>query len=147
MARGSHMTQRYGGQSGSFGLDLAAIVEQAKEALDATLREIIIEVGGSLIRMSPVDSGRFRGNWQFNLMTPDNSTTDNVDKEGAETLARIVAGASTFTAGQVAFITNSLPYAIPLEYGHSKKAPEGMIRVTVARFEQIIQEAIKGNQI
>ena len=77
----------------------------------------------------------------------DNSTTDNVDKEGAETLARIVAGASTFTAGQVAFITNSLPYAIPLEYGHSKKAPEGMIRVTVARFEQIIQEAIKGNQI
>jgi len=141
------MKAKYGGKSGSFGLDLAKFAEQATEAIDASLREIIIEVAGSLIRMSPVDSGRFRGNWQFSLMTPDNSTTTNVDPTGAETLGRIVAEAGAFTAGQVAYITNGLPYAISLEYGHSTQSPQGMVRVTLARFQQIVNEAVRNNQV
>ncbi|MGE7957014.1 hypothetical protein ACQKQA_10520 [Pseudomonas sp. NPDC089530] len=42
------------GQSGSFALSLAEFAAQTTEAIDASLREIIIEVGSSLIRMSPV---------------------------------------------------------------------------------------------
>lgn len=141
------MKAKYGGKSGSFALELAKFAEQATEAIDASLREIIFEVAGSLIRMSPVDSGRFRGNWQFSLMTPDNSTSLNVDPTGAETLGRIVAEAGAFTAGQVAYITNSLPYAIPLEYCHSTQAPGGMVRITLARFQQIVDEAVRNNQI
>ena len=48
------MASKGAGQSGSFALSLAAFAAQATEALDASLREIIIEVGSSLIRMSPV---------------------------------------------------------------------------------------------
>lgn len=143
----NQMQTKYGGKSGSFGLDLAKLAEQATEAVDASLREIIIEVAGSLIRMSPVDTGRFRGNWQFSLMTPGNSTTTNVDPTGAETLGRIVAESGAFAAGQVAYITNSLPYAIPLEHGHSTQAPSGMVRITLARFQQIVNEAVRNNQI
>jgi hypothetical protein len=147
MARQSHMATRYSGKQGGFALDLAKFAEQATEAIDASLREIIIEIAGSLIQMSPVDTGRFRGNWQFNLMTPDNSTSLNVDPTGAETLGRIVAEAGTFTAGQTAYITNSLPYAIPLEFGHSTQSPQGMVRVTLARFQQIVNEAVRNNQV
>ena len=32
---------------------------------------------------------------------------------------------------QPIYISNALPYALPLEYGHSQQAPNGMIRVTV----------------
>jgi hypothetical protein len=141
------MKDKYGGKSGSFGLDLARFAELATEAIDASLREIIIEVAGSLIRMSPVDTGRFRGNWQFSLMTPDNSTSLNVDPTGAETLGRIVAESAAFTAGQAAYITNSLPYEIPLEFGHSTQAPSGMVRVTLARFQEIVNEAVRNNQV
>jgi hypothetical protein len=42
------------GQSGSFARSLAQFAEQAKEAIDASLREIVIELGNSVIRMSPV---------------------------------------------------------------------------------------------
>jgi hypothetical protein len=143
----NHMQTRYGGQSASFALELARFAKQATEAIDASLREIIFEVAGSLIRMSPVDSGRFRGNWQFSLMTPDSSISLDVDPTGAETLGRIVAAAGAFTAGQVAYITNSLPYAIPLEFGHSTQAPSGMVRVTLARFQEIVNEAIRNNQV
>ncbi len=143
----NNMQVKYGGKSGGFALELAKFAEQATEAIDASLREVIIEVAGSLIQMSPVDSGRFRGNWQFSLVTPDNSTSLNVDPTGVETLGRIVAAAGVFTAGQTGFITNSLPYAIPLEYGHSTQAPTGMVRVTLARFQEIVNEAVRNNQV
>jgi hypothetical protein len=42
---------------------------------------------------------------------------------------------------------NNLPYAVPLEYGHSKQAPGGMVRITLARFQQIVDEAIRNNQV
>lgn len=147
MARGSHMTERYGGKSGSFELQLAEFAAQAKGAIDASLREIIIELGGSLIRMSPVDTGRFRGNWQFSITTPSAGTLDTLDPNGEQATARLVGDSIEFRAGATGFIVNNLPYAIPLEYGHSDQAPAGMVQITLARFQQIVEEAIRNNQV
>lgn len=198
------MSRSKAGQSGSFALSLSEFATQATEAIDASLREIIIEVGSSVIRMSPVGNaelwarnsvasqynkavdehnsslrsdpanltkagrlkagrklndgmdiiapegyvgGRFRGNWMFSIGSPDNSTTEEVDPSGAKSTARIVAGAIEFKAGDTCYITNSLGYAIPLEFGHSTQAPGGMVRITVARFQQIVLEAIRNNKI
>ncbi|WP_149086920.1 hypothetical protein [Pseudomonas prosekii] len=192
------------GQSGSFSLSLAEFATQVTEAIDASLREVIIEVGNSVIRMSPVGNpeiwaqnavasqynnavddhnsglrsdpenltkagrlkagrklhdgmdiaapdgyvgGRFRGNWMFGNGAPDSATTEEVDPSGAKSTARIVAGAIEFKAGDTCYITNSLGYAIPLEFGHSTQAPGGMVRITVARFQQIVLEAIRNNQV
>jgi hypothetical protein len=73
--------------------------------------------------------------------------SDEVDPSGRKSTARIVDGAIEFKAGDTAYITNSLPYAIPLEFGHSQQAPGGMVRITVARFQQIVLEAIRNNQV
>jgi hypothetical protein len=218
------MSRAGSGQSGSFALSLAQFAEQAKEAIDASLRQIVIELGSSVIRMSPVGNpeiwaanvahrekntreaddydfkvaarntvinltesnftksgklkkgvkyanplttaervqnfnvnglvsgkdyvgGRFRGNWMFSIGSPDSTTTDEVDPSGRKSTARIVDGAIEFKAGDTAYITNSLLYAIPLEFGHSQQAPGGMVRITVARFQQIVLEAIRNNQV
>lgn len=198
------MANKYAGQQGSFALQLAEFAAQATEAIDASLREIIIRVGESLILMSPVGNpeiwaqnavasqynkavedhnsglrndpanltkagrlrpgrklhdgmdisapsgyvgGRFRGNWMFSIGSPDSTTTEEVDPSGAKSTARIVAGAIEFKAGDTCYITNSLGYAIPLEFGHSTQSPSGMVRVTVARFQQIVLEAIRNNQV
>lgn len=212
------------GQSGSFALSLAEFAEQATQAIDASLREIIIEIGNSVIRMSPVGNpelwaanvvhrekntraadsydfkvavrntlinlnesnftksgnlrrgvkyakpltkaerdqnfnvnglvagkdyvgGRFRGNWNFSIGSPDKSFRIHPDPDGEAATARLVSGAIEFKAGMTAFIVNNLPYAIPLEFGHSTQAPGGMVRVTVARFQQIVLEAIRNNQV
>lgn len=137
----------YKGKQGNFSLQVSEFVEKAKGAIQATEREIIIEIGNSVITMSPVDTGRFRNNWNFSINTPDLSTTEEVDPSGAKATARLVDGAIEFQAGQTAYITNNLPYAIPLEYGHSDQAPEGMVRITIARFIEIVEEAIRNNQI
>ena len=138
---------RYAGKQGSFGLQLAEFAEQAKEAVDASLREVVIELGNSLIRMSPVDTGRFRGNWQFSVDTPAGGTLTDLDPTGTETSARLAGDSILFKAGETAYIVNNLPYAIPLEYGHSDQAPGGMVRVTLARFQQIVEDAIRNHKV
>jgi len=138
---------KYSGKQGSFALQLAEFAQLAKDAVDASLREIIIEVGNSLIRMSPVDTGRFRGNWHLSIDVVESVTFDDADPNGQEAMAALVSAVSDFTAGQAAYIINNLPYAIPLEYGHSTQAPKGMVRVTLARFQQIVNEAVRNNQV
>ncbi len=132
---------------GSFALSLAEFAEQAKEAIDSSLREIVIEVGASVIRMSPVDTGRFRGNWQFSIGAPEQGQLDRLDKNGSAATAELANGAIQFKAGDTAYIVNNLPYAIPLEYGHSDQAPAGVVRITLERFQQIVLEAIRNNQV
>ena len=37
---------------------------------------------------------------------------------------------------------NNLPYAVPIENGHSRQKPEGMVAVTVAEWPGIVKNAI-----
>jgi hypothetical protein len=143
----NHMSSRYGGQTGSFAESLAAFAEQAKETIDDVFREVVIEIGTSVIRLSPVDTGRFKGNWQLTIGAPSGYSLDAYDKAGHETIAELVAQANQLEAGQVAYIVNNLVYGVPLEYGHSAQAPAGMVQITLARFQQIVIEAIRSNQV
>lgn len=86
--------------------------------------------------------GRFRSNWQLTTGAPAAGEIEDIENAG-ETLDRLLLGAGDLTAGEVAYIVNNLPYAIPLEYGHSSQAPGGMVRVTVADFQRIVEEAIR----
>ncbi|WP_085731201.1 MULTISPECIES: hypothetical protein [unclassified Pseudomonas] len=215
---------KYSGLNGSFAENIRQFAEQAQAGLDATFREIVIEIGSSVIRMSPVGNpeiwaanvahratntraaddydfkvavrntlinldesnftkagklkrgvkyakpltkterdqnfsvnglvagkdyvgGRFRGNWQFSIGAPAEGELDQVDPAGGVTLAKLRLQVEQLTIGQTAYIVNNLPYAVPLEYGHSKQAPGGMVRITLARFQQIVDAAIRNNQV
>lgn len=93
-------------------------VESAREAsviLALTLADKIT-VG------TPVDTGRARANWFVAEGAPRIETTEAVT----------AAPIPKLTGDTVIFITNSLPYIVPLEYGHSKQAPYGMVRRSIA---------------
>lgn len=87
--------------------------------------------------------GRFRANWHITFDAPDRATYETVDPSGAGTIAEITAAMTDFEAGQVAYFINNLPYSIPLEYGHSKQSPSGMVRIETARFQQAVREAVR----
>lgn len=146
MARGDHMKQ-YSGLQGSFSLQLEQFKVQALAAIEQTVQDVIIQIGESVINLSPVDTGRFKANWQFTVDQPSNKSLIEYDKEGSEAIGRLVAAVNTMELGHKAFIVNNLVYSIPLEYGYSKKAPSGIVRVTLAKFQSIIDIAVKANQI
>lgn len=138
-----HMTSRYGGLGGSFEETLRQFAEQTVTDMDEVFRKVVIEIGSAVIRLSPVDTGRFRGNWQFTVDQPASMSLDNYDKDGHDTVARLVGDAQHLTFGQTAYIVNNLIYAIPLEYGHSQQAPAGMVRITLELFQGFVDEAIR----
>ncbi|KFE50143.1 HK97 gp10 family phage protein [Pseudomonas syringae] len=139
----NHMSARYGGLNGSFSEVLSQFADQSKDSMDEIFRSVVIEIGSSVVRLSPVDTGAFRGSWTFTADTPSNEIPTTLDKSGHETIARIVAGVQHLTFGQTAYLVSNLPYAIALEYGHSQQALAGMVRITKERFQDIVAQAIR----
>lgn len=123
-----------------FTLDIQAFVAKAKKNPETVMRSVSLKLFSAIIKASPVDTGRFRGNWQTTGVTPATGLIAGVDPTGnkavnsAATFIANAPGWNTFT------LTNNLPYAERLEYGWSKQAPVGMVRVNIARFQQLINE-------
>lgn len=147
MARGSHMNSRYANLNGSFSLQLDQFKQKTLAAIEQTVQDVIIQIGESVINLSPVDTGRFKGNWQFTVGAPSNQSLIRYDKEGNEAIADLLSKVNQFELGQVAYIVNNLVYAISLEYGHSSQAPSGVARITIAQFEKIVAAAAKLNEV
>ena len=105
-------------------------------------RKIALDSFTSAITISPVKSGRFRGNWQPGIGAPPSGVLDTLDLTGAISIAAAEAKVAEFKPGQAIYLANNLPYAIPLEEGHSKQAPNGMVRLTQQRFQAIASAAI-----
>lgn len=85
--------------------------------------------------------GRFRGNWQVTFDRPAVGAIDRVDKAGMATLAagrEVLAHYDSSEYGSIWF-TNNVPYAQRLEYGWSKQAPAGIVRVVAAEINSKVK--------
>jgi hypothetical protein len=119
--------------------DVSKWTAKTEAKIETAIRKIAIDVFAEVIMMSPVDEGRFRGNWQVAIGSIPTGTLEIDDKEGTATLNKAQAEALGLKAGQTIFLVNNLPYAEALEYGHSQQAPGGMIRLTVQRWKPIVE--------
>ncbi|WP_353631075.1 HK97 gp10 family phage protein [Achromobacter xylosoxidans] len=127
----------------SFAADIAKFVERAKGNIDAATRQATVLLAQGVILKSPVDTGRFRANWQFSAASIQRATTTALDRGGQVTMNRLVAEIQQTGAGGVTYLSNSLPYAVRLENGWSKQAPQGMVKLTVQEFQHYVSQAAK----
>lgn len=140
----------------TFALSLKAFADKAKAAPAQVVRKVAIDLLTATVLRTPVGNpdlwknkppkgyvgGRLRANWNVSLVTPDTSTTDAIDKSGQAAIARGASVAGEADGIKDIFIMNSLPYALPIEYGHSGvQAPAGMVRVSVAEFQAFVDKA------
>ena len=124
-----------------FTAQIAAFVEKANGNIDLVVRKIALDMFKSVIVKSPVDTGRFKGNWQVNIGSVPAGTVAIDDKAGTATIAKVTAATMNLKAGQVIYLVNNLAYARRLEYGHSKQAPNGMVRLTIAQWNRVVEGA------
>jgi hypothetical protein len=122
---------------------IAEWVESTQTTIDEALQTIAIKVGTNLVHLSPVDTGRFKGNWQLSVGEMTGNSLIRYDQEGYSTIAEMATNARTFTAGQIAYIQNHVLYGYDLEYGSSKQAPDGMVGITELQFQRIVDEAVR----
>ena len=116
--------------------------------MDQQVRAIILALFRSVILGTPVDKGRARGNWQTTVGAPAVGTLDTHDPSGAGSVADVTANSGG--SGVVTWLTNNLPYIGKLEFGgyrdgpktiggFSTQAPQGMVRVNLARIAALLQ--------
>lgn len=126
---------------GTFELDIKRFVERAKGNVDLVIRKVALDLFKRIIMKSPVDSGRFRGNWQVAIGSIPSGTLEVNDKAGTATVAKVTAVTLGLKAGDVITLVNNLSYARALEYGHSKQAPSGMVRLAVTEYGAVVRKA------
>lgn len=140
---------------GQFAGSIAAFAKKAKISQDRAFRGVSIKLFSAIITESPVDTGRFRANWMVSNGQSSTATTTEVDTSpGGEETKNKVEQYITGVKDVYAFtLANNLPYAHVIEYGgypgdgpntvggFSKQAPQGVVRVNIARFEQLLNEA------
>jgi len=144
-------------------MDLNKYCEKKKTEFKEVRKAYAFALYSSIVKKTPVDTGRARGNWNITVghddttsserKTPQFKSPDQMPKvEGDETI----------------YISNNLPYITTLEYGgypnppkkgtynkktktyeirsqngYSKQAPEGMVGVTLANNEAIFNSAVR----
>lgn len=129
----------------TFQLDISKFVEKAKGNADEVVRKVTLDVFGRVIKRTPVDTGRLKGNWQFGDSTIPSGTVDTLDKSGNSTTTKVAAGIPKKAAGRIYYLVNNLPYAMEIERGSSKvQAPQGMVGITVVEFEELARRAAGG---
>lgn len=146
MANVHHMTRKYGGLSGSFTAQLQQFADETMSKADSIFRDVVMSMAGVIVRLSPVDTGNFKGAWRLSIDGYDTTVPETPDKQGGEVLARMLAEVGNLTFGQAAYLQNNLPYAVTLEFGHSTQAPSGIVRIAQARFVEIVNRAIRESQ-
>ena len=127
-----------------FDLDLGEFGKQLDDESGIAIRKIGFEILRGIVLKSPVDTGRFRGNWNVSFNGPDESVVElegesipqgkEETKIAGEVLSKGATKIDGFKAGQnkSIHISNNLPYAARLENGYSKQAPAGMLDLTLA---------------
>lgn len=104
----------------------------------AVVARIGLEAVKRVVQKSPVDKGRFKGNWSLSVGQIDSATTERTDPSGGATISRAagaVSAYSTIEGFPVIYVQNNLPYASRLEDGWSSQAPAGVLGLTVVELE------------
>jgi hypothetical protein len=127
---------------------MSQVVARASGHIDNRIRSATSEVFSNIIFMTPVGNpilwknpalapdgyvgGRARGNWQATIGSPFVGEDDSGNIMKAQSVI-------PRRAGSVVYLTNNVPYIGSLEYdAHSSQAPAGMVRISVALFEGVL---------
>lgn len=138
-------------------LDLGKYSQNKINTVSKVRRIFVFTLYQKIVQRTPVDTGRARGNWQVTNAKPAENILDVTQPDYIKASATIES-----TLGDTSlFITNNLPYICKLEYGgypknpkkgnkttngFSKRAPHGMVGVTLASAGEILNQAIKAAQ-
>jgi hypothetical protein len=123
----------------SFSSDVHRIAEKMGDTAENVASATFIELFSSVIKDTPVDSGRLQGNWQTTKNSPANGEVDRFGAASLIDVHTVIDKPGTY------YLTNNLPYAERVEFdgwSHTK-APRGMVRINVKRLKQILRKQAK----
>jgi len=125
---------------GQFSRDIDRFTHRYQAEALLIVRRSWLQLVREVVLGTPVDKGTARGSWQSTTDAPASGQRLVEDPSGGGSIGRAVAVFSAAGAG-VWWLASNLPYIRRLEYGWSKQAPGGMVRLAAARFTQNVERA------
>lgn len=124
----------------NFGADIANYAAKVGLEINDAVVAVCAEATSRVIKKTPVDTGRARGNWFASINTVSGQTVEG--RSEAEAIAQGI-NVSKEAGGKIFNLTNNLPYINKLEHGYSDKAPAGMVRVTALEIDKQLKDFAK----
>ena len=129
----------------SFNLDLKNFTNKAEKNSEKIFRGTAISLFGRIIKRTPVDSGRLKGNWQVDVNQPASGDIGSKDATPIKTMSggsaiKIQSGVGTPSLNDTIYMVNNLSYAKTIEGGSSTQAPSGMVAVSLTEFKRVLKE-------
>lgn len=132
--------------------DIKAFALKTNGKHEKIVRGTTIALFRAVILDTPVDEGRLRGDWQATVGQPASAPSGKADKSGSSTISEM-EGNVPLQVGIETHLVNNLPYCEVVENGdyngptelvtadgYSEKAPQGMVKKNVDRFQKLIDE-------
>jgi hypothetical protein len=115
----------------SFDGDIKRFSKRVGIAMDMAVRKIAFDAFAMVTMKTPVETGRAKGNWNISVKEPNKSINENATSTAQGRPATNPMNLKKGDGVKPIYITNSLNYIYALEHGSSKKAPKGMVKVTM----------------
>ncbi len=136
-----------------FATDIAAFAKKTNQTIDASVREVVMELVAEVNMRSPVGDrerwavnvaraskglsplpkgyvgGHFRANNQYRFGALPAGVVEGTDPSGSAAMASVRSGVASSEAAGVHYIANNVPYAMALENGHSSQAPRAPVAI------------------
>jgi len=134
----------------NFALDLSKFVNLTNKKMAVVVKKSFIQLSTEIIETSPVDTGRFRANWLPAVNGYRIDTTESTNETKA--IAKVISTTNRYKLGDSVTLSNNLPYSTAIEFGlfrgkgdkivggFSKKAPAGVVRVNILRWQKYVDE-------
>lgn len=137
-----------------FSVQIGDFAKRANKKTENVVKALIFEIGKRLIMRSPVGDpsywtsaapsgyvgGRFRNNWQYGFGGMGNKNRVEADAGGSQSYTDMNKIFGSQVSG-LHYIYNNLPYSVRLEYGHSRQAPQGVVRLTMLEVDNALRVA------
>lgn len=120
---------------------IADFIREFNAEKDFIMQEATTRVSNAIVRFSPVDEGEYVADWDVKIGGwPADSNPPN-DPKKTKTRARLKDIIKDVKYGDAVFFENDDAAAIRLEFGYSKQAPQGVVRLTVRKWRGFVRGA------
>lgn len=120
-----------------FAADISRIVKKAGKNMDAVAAMTCQDLGQMVVEGTPIDTGFARGSWQPSL------NSGSLAAGPGDPLGQLAMVTAQMKAGDRFFFLNNARYILRLEYGWSQQAPQGMVRIALAKARQVAEANIR----
>lgn len=127
--------------------DLKKFAELSMQKAEKVAQASLLTAGGRVIKDTPVLDGFLINSWMSSWGAIDENVRDS-SKSGAESTEDLSQTLTDIKLGTDFYFTNSQPYAYGIEYDNRSpiNAPNGMLRVNLLDWDNIVMKNIKRYQ-